>query len=331
MQFIEANPFPALNWDDYLAAQSMVATMERMTNEALGELESTLTEYYVDFPLRDGSEGRLKVVRPSTPPPNGSPLVALLFGGGFIAGTEEQMTPYARGLARAFGAVVVNIKYRIAPQHPWPAQQLDSFDSVKWIASHAVELQADPSKGFVVGGVSAGGNCAAVVARMAQEEKLAYPLTGQWLSIPSLIDVDMVLDKYKAYFISREQNAEAPILDQKALAAIRKFCRWDNTSPLRYPALSQAPLSGLPPAFFQVCGMDVLRDDGLIYEEMLREAGVKTRMNFYPGCPHGHWSTFKGLEVSKQGYADVMTGLGWLLGREITAGEGLKALAIPGV
>lgn len=308
----------------------MVANVERMTNESLGELESTLTEYYVDITLRDGTPSRLKVVRPTTSPPNGSPLIALLFGGGFCAGTEEQMTPYARGLARAFGAVVVSVKYRLAPQHPFPAQQLDSFDGIKWAASHAAELQADPSKGFIVGGVSAGGNCAAVVTRMAQEEPLAYPITGQWLAIPSLFDAEVVPDKYKSYFISREQNVNAHVLDEAALAAIRKFTKWDNTSPIRFPTLFKAPLSELPTAFFQVCGMDPLRDDGLIYDEMLKEAGVKTRMNFYPGCPHGHWTMYKGLEISRQGYKDVMTGIGWLLGKMITEEEGFRALAIPG-
>lgn len=309
----------------------MVATSEKVSNEALPKLEETLTEYYVDFPLRDGTPSRAKVVRPSTTLAVGSPLIVLLFGGGFCAGTEEQLTPYARGLARAFGAVAVSLKYRLAPQHPWPAQQLDCFDGVKWAAEHTAELQADPTKGFIVGGVSAGGNCAAVITRMAQEQKLAYPITGQWLAIPSIFDAEVVPEEYKSYFISREQNANAHILDEAALAAIKKYANWDSTSPLRYPTLSKAPLSELPPAFFQVCGMDPLRDDGLIYEEMLKEAGIKTRMNFYPGCPHGHWTMYKGLEVSKQGFRDVMTGIGWLLGKEITEEEGLKALAVPGV
>ncbi|KAK4506234.1 hypothetical protein PRZ48_004199 [Zasmidium cellare] len=330
-EFIKANPRPNLQLGDYVATQNMIAGFERMTNESLGELESTLTEYYIDINLRDGTPSRLKVVRPSTPPQEGSPLITLLFGGGFCAGTEEQMTPYARGFARAFGAVVVCPKYRVAPQHPFPAQQLDSFDGIKWAAAHAAELHADPTKGFVVGGVSAGGNCAASVVRMAQDEPLAYPITGQWLSIPSIFEASVVPQKYKSNFISREQNANAHVLNEEALEAIRKYTKWDSDSPIRFPTLSKAPLSELPPTFTQVCGMDPLRDDGLIYDEMLKEAGVKTRINLYQGCPHGHWTTFKGLEISRQGFKDVMTGLGWLLGKEISEEEGLKALAIPGV
>jgi acetyl esterase/lipase len=73
---------------------------------------------------------------------------------------------------------------------------------------------------------------------------------------------------------------------------------------------------GLPKAYFQVCGMDFFRDDGLIYEKVLREeAGVETRIDVYKGMPHSWWSMFPEMEASKRRIDDSVKAVGWLLGR----------------
>lgn len=87
----------------------------------------------------------------------------------------------ARMFVKAFGAVVVSISYRLAPENKFPTQQMDGWDSAKWIAEHASELGADPKQGFLMTGVSAGGCVASAVVTKAIEEPLAHPFTGQWL------------------------------------------------------------------------------------------------------------------------------------------------------
>lgn len=226
-----------------------------------------------------------------------------------------------------FGAVVVSISYRLAPQYKFPTAAHDSLDTVKWIADHASEIGADPTKGFIVGGISAGGTTTAVITTEAVKNKLAYPITGQWLCVPSIMSHDNLPAKYKPYFHSLEHNVDVPVLPASALVDLKKLIEWDDNSALRWPILSDAPLSSLPPTFLQADGLDPLRDDALIYEEMLKEAGVPTRINFYPGAPHAHFALFPGIEISNRAVGDVMTGMGWLLGKTITPEQGLGAMA----
>jgi acetyl esterase/lipase len=71
--------------------------------------------------------------------------------------------------------------------------------------------------------------------------------------------------------------------------------------------------NNLPPTAFWVCGMDPLRDDGIVYDRVLRENGTKTKFTMYPGLPHSFWSFAPTLPVSKQAVKDFIEGIGWLL------------------
>ena len=79
------------------------------------------------------------------------------------------------------------------------------------------ELGGNPKKGFLAGGISAGGNFGAIVALLYRDEKLLPPLTGSYLSIPACMTAETVPEKYKAVFLSREQNTNTPILNKNAM------------------------------------------------------------------------------------------------------------------
>ncbi|KAK5738338.1 hypothetical protein LTR17_006057 [Elasticomyces elasticus] len=324
IDFIQTHPSPKADWSDAPAVKNLMAAVETRALAQLGPPEPSLKESVQSIPMRDGYQSAIKIHRPASKPSGGSPLIVLLYRGGFVAGSRDQLTGTARGFVRQFGAVVVNISYRMGPEYKWN----DAWDSVKWIAEHTAELGADPRLGFIVGGLSAGACSSLAIANLAVLEELRVPITGLWLGIPALMDERHVPGEYREYFLAREQNAHAPTLDVAALAALSELNGWDDDSPLRFPVLfrDQVPLSSLPPTYFQVCGADPVRDDALIYDEMLKEAGVKTKVDFYPGCPHGHWAFMPGIEVSEKAGVDTMVGVGWLLGKEVSRKEGGRSM-----
>ena len=79
------------------------------------------------------------------------------------------------------------------------------------------------------------------------------------------------------------------------------------------PTLHSGDLSGLPKTYFAICGMDPLRDDAIIYEKYLREAGVETDGRIYPGLPHCWWSMLPHLKASEVFRRESIEAFAWLI------------------
>ena len=283
--------------------------------KALGPAEPEIKQRRHDITLRDGYKTTAWILQPGTEidVTTARPLIVLFHGGGFTIGTENHMIRYGRGLVRLFNAVVVSATYRLAPEYPHPYGPIDAWDALQWAAANARSLSADPHLGFIVGGVSAGGNLATVLSQQAKDRNLGPPLTGSWICVPLLVPPA----EHLPMWFSREQNAKAPILSTKDQSLLDGYYAADTSSPWYSPFNSKDAHTGLPPAYLQVCGGDPLRDDGLILYRALREVDVKTRLDVYPGMPHGFWTAFPQFETSKLFIEDLAEGFAWLLGTKV--------------
>src|SRR3954453_18465230 len=114
------------------------------------------------------------------------PTILWYHGGGWTTGSLDTGDILARALCRDTPAVVVSVRYRLAPEHPWPTAVDDAVQALRWVATHIDELGGDIDS-IAVGGDSAGGNLAAVAAQGAPE--VGVRLAAQILFYPFL-DLD---------------------------------------------------------------------------------------------------------------------------------------------
>ncbi|PSN69378.1 alpha/beta-hydrolase [Corynespora cassiicola Philippines] len=295
-----------------------------MTEEGVVEAAdfSNVRKEDIRIPTRDGTSIRAVHYRPESSPPR--PLLVYYFGGGWSFGWPEFKDLSFEKLIKELGFTVVAVDYRVAPECVFPKAAEDAWDSLEWAAKNASGLGADPSQGLIVWGTSAGGNLAAVVSHQAVDSKLSPPVTGVFLEIPLLVHPDAVPEQYKAYYNSYEDLRDMFILSRRDLNYFFDQYKPDPKSPLFSSLLWPTGHKNQPPTYFQLCGRDPLRDDGLIYEHLLsEECGVPTRLDMYQGVPHGAMDFIPTLSASKRASRDRMAGIKWLLDHNIR-GKGIR-------
>jgi acetyl esterase len=219
----------------------------------------------------------VRVYAPSGEP--GLPVVVFFHGGGFCIGSVTSHDPVARKIAEQVGCIVVSVEYRLAPEHPFPAAYEDAYAAYAWVAAHAAELGGDPSR-VAVAGDSAGGSLAAGVCLMARDRGIAQPVF-QLLWYPATGVDDTA---------SRRGNTADPLLPPESIVwfAEHYFSKIPAGAAVPYGAVALAEdLTGLAPALIVVAGEDPLHDEGLIYAERLRAAGVPVETEDHADMSHG--------------------------------------------
>lgn len=282
-------------------------------NRPLPETWPEVVEHDIQIPVRDGTSNRARVYNPAKTTSERKALLVFAFGGGFVMGKLEDEERNCRTWVKNFGGVAVSVSYRVCPEHAWPGPVQDVYDAVKWIGANAEDLGADPSKGFVVGGTSAGATAMITVSHLWRDDGLSPPLTGLHLAVPAPCIVSALPEKYRMKEKSWEQNRDAPLFSREASNFLAQYVKPKPEDPIRSPLLFSSGHQNLPPAYFAIAGADPWRDSGLIYEEVLREeCKIKTKVDLFPGLPHGFWGMCPAAAFSKEFRSKSDEGLEWL-------------------
>ena len=221
----------------------------------------------------------LRLYRPLPASDEALPVLVYFHGGGWTIGDLDSHDTLCRELANRAGCAVVSVGYRLGPEHRFPAAVDDSIAATRWVHANAATLGLDATR-LAVGGDSAGGNLAAVVAIAARDagdlpvvfQLLIYPATDMRATAPShttngqgyLLTSDTVLYFHDHYITDRAHD-----LDWRA-------------SPLLHTDLSR-----LPPALVLTAGYDPLRDEGAAYANSLTAAGNRASYLCFERQIHG--------------------------------------------
>jgi acetyl esterase len=203
-------------------------------------------------------------------PVEGRPIGTLAYyhGGGYVIGDIDSHQAHATRFANRSRVVVLNVDYRLAPEHPFPQGVNDAFAAAKW-ASENLDKLGGADKPLALGGDSAGGNFAAVTAIRARDAGIK--IAAQVLIYGALGAGGGGSNADVAYMYF------GPDLGVRAKKTI-------EASPIL------ADLQGVAPAIIGVGSHDFLYEDSVAYAAKLREAGVPTIYREYPSLNHGFFS-----------------------------------------
>ncbi|KLU86696.1 hypothetical protein MAPG_05708 [Magnaporthiopsis poae ATCC 64411] len=345
--------FPSREWESFVAQNpaaiivppipSSIEEMKRQGNAVRIErgrahiaeegLADKFTTADYTIPTRDGSAVTMRAYRPTGAPEN-QPLPALVWfhGGGFLFGSLDGETYVCGLLCHRLQCAVLHICYRHTPEFTHPTAHNDVHDGFDFICTHAADLAVDRSR-LIVGGISSGGQLAASVtyrevlagrggatagANGVQRQQ-SPRIRGQVLSIPWLCHRDaypyhLFRDRGRA---STMQCLWAPVTPKPRADLFTDLLRVEDVHD-RLSNLAQASedeLTGTVRTALVSAGMDVKRDEGLMYALKLKSLGVQTKVHVFPGLPHAFYM-FPDLPSRARYHEAVVECARWAFGDE---------------
>jgi acetyl esterase len=275
-QLLKEHQIPPVKTLTPVDARKWYLERQRITSPAAAEV-AEVKDIHADTPT---GKHPLRVYRPiGSQAQEQLPVLIYYHGGGGVIGDLDSHDALCRDLCNGSGCAVIAVHYRLGPEAPFPAGVDDAIAVAYWVYANAKTFNLDAQR-LAVGGDSAGGNLAAVVALAARDagdlpikfQLLIYPVTDMRRIAPS-----------------HSRNGQGYLLTTESINYFHTHyivdSAWDTdwrASPLLHPRLDN-----LPPAFVLTAGYDPLCDEGLQYAQALSEAGNKASLICFERQIHG--------------------------------------------
>lgn len=266
-------------------------------DEVIGDREIDWEDRVIPGP--DGAPDiELTIFRPRGREGEALAAVYNIHGGGMIVGHRSWETGRIVDLVDELGIVAVNVEYRLAPEHPYPAGVEDCYAGFVWVARNAAWLGIDPARIVVMGG-SAGGGFSAAVALMARDRR-GPTMAGQLLLCPMIDNTNTSIGSLQYDGIGTWRR------DLNLLAwscVLGDELAWSDAAPA-YAAPSRAEdLSNLPPAFIEVGAAEMFRDEDVQYATRIWATGGQAELHVWAGGCHGFDMYMPDTEIARAALA----------------------------
>lgn len=251
----------------------------------------------LSIPTRDGQALPARLYAPAQ---DHLPVLLYFHGGGFTIGSVATHDTLCRQLSHLAHCAVLSVDYRLAPEHKFPTASNDAWDALQWLAAQAGALGLDGSR-LAVGGDSAGGTLAIVSALEARDAGLSlalqllfYPGCAAHQDTPShktFAHGFVIEEPHITYFFNQYVNTPADRDD------------W------RFAPLHAPDVDGVAPAWIGLAECDPLVDEGVMYADKLRAAGVVVDLEIYRGVVHEFIKMGRAIPEALRAHADAARAL----------------------
>jgi acetyl esterase/lipase len=282
---------------------------------AVGDIEGRRARTELGMPTEWASQpvpANVSIRDFSVPAPDGTQLLARWYtrdssepgsavlychGGGMIRGSVALFDRIVARYVAGSGVPFLSVEYRLAPEYPYPTPVEDVYAGLVWLHEHASELGVTPERICVMGD-SAGGGLAAGLTLLARDRG-GPPIAHQILLYPMLDDRNTVPDP-RFDGIVRWGYGD----NLTGWTAFLGDAIGTTDVPIYAAPARAQDLSGLPPTYIELGGLDIFFDEDIAYAQRLSQAGVPIELHVHPGAPHGFEPLAFDSSVSLRSLAD---------------------------